>query len=648
MQGASLVDSGEGGGSIIIRGGQLAVKNSNIASATQGAVDGKDVDIRVQETFSNKGGVIAAVTTGAGRGGNLIVETGQLTVSKEGIFAVGSGFFPNHTGTGDGGDLIVHATSAITVSEQGTLASNTFGSGNAGDLNITTPQFTLESDGSVTNTTYGAGSAGSIHVEAERVSLTQGSVISSVTDGAGQGGNVTINASDSVFISGHDSQNPTDLSSQTEGSGDAGRVRISTPEFSMAGGRVATLSLGGSGRAGNIEINTHHTTLTGGAVIASQTDGSGKGGDITLSATESITLTGSGPNGFPNTISSVTRGSGDAGNISLSTPTFTMSQGRILSGTGFNTTGQGGDITIDVDKAILSGTGQRHGPFNLVDRAEINSSTAGTGKGGTITITARESFVVNGPDSGLFSETRGSGAGGAIDLQAQDIHLTTGAKISVQSDGTGDAGNLFITATDTFRSDNATITTEAASENGGNITLRAGSLAHLSNSQITATVEGGQGKGGNITIEPTSTVLNHSSITANAFGGPGGNVRIASDVFLASPDSSVTASSALGVDGLVDIQSPITSVSGGFAPLPESFVSTGELLPARCATRLRDGKASSFVVRGRDALPPAPDGVLPSPMLRRDQTKTVGIDALASEWNQKGWSQLGVEIDCGK
>lgn len=645
-QETTLIDSGEGGGSIVIRNGQLAVKNSSILSATQGNVDGKDVDIRVKETLTNKGGLIGAVTRSGGRGGNLIIETEKVTVSEDGKFVIGSGSSLRNVGTGNSGNLIVHATDSITASEKGGFISSTFGSGNAGDIKITTPKFTLDSDGIVANTTYGAGNAGKVEIETGQLSLSQGSSISSVTSSSGRGGDVTIKASDSVFLSGRSnskSKSLTLLASATTSTGDAGQLQIITPTFHMDGGQVVTAT-SGSGHAGDIRINTRQTLLTEGAIINSGTDASGKGGNISLTATDSITFAGSNPGGLPNVISSVAnrRSSGDAGNIFLVTPTLNMSQGRIQTGTSFNTTGRGGNIEIQADNIALKGTGQQQALF--IDRSEISSSTLGTGQGGTIKITARESFVVNGSDSGLFSETGGSGTGGAVDLQAKNVQLTDGAKISAQSDGTGDAGNLFITATDTFRSENSTVTTEAASENGGNITLRAGSLAHLSDSQITATVTGGQGKGGNITIEPTLVVLNHSTISANAFGGPGGNVSIASDVFLASPDSEVTASSTLGVDGVVDIQSPITNVSGSFAPLPESFVSTAELLPVRCAARLRDGQASSFVVRGRDALPPTPDGMLPSPILRRDQTNTVAPNAASVGWDKAGLFQ--VEADC--
>jgi hypothetical protein len=93
----------------------------------------------------------------------------------------------------------------------------------------------------------------------------------------------------------------------------------------------------------------------------------------------------------------------------------------------------------------------------------------------------------------------------------------------------------------------------------------------------------------------------------------GGHVQINSNVFLADPASRVSASSALGIQGTVDIQAPVTTLSGTLAPLPQAFVSAA-LLPARCAARFRGGRASSLVLGGRDGLPADPSGVLPSPL----------------------------------
>jgi hypothetical protein len=71
-------------------------------------------------------------------------------------------------------------------------------------------------------------------------------------------------------------------------------------------------------------------------------------------------------------------------------------------------------------------------------------------------------------------------------------------------------------------------------------------------------------------------------------------------------NSVVTASSTLGINGEVNIQAPVTHLSGALMPLPQAFARATALLSSRCAERLRAGNVSSFIMRerGRRAGPP--------------------------------------------
>jgi hypothetical protein len=88
------------------------------------------------------------------------------------------------------------------------------------------------------------------------------------------------------------------------------------------------------------------------------------------------------------------------------------------------------------------------------------------------------------------------------------------------------------------------------------------------------------------------------------------------EVFLADPASQVSASSALGVNGVVNIQAPVTNLSGAVAPLPQEFAPTAELLRDRCAGRLREGRMSRLVLGGRDGVPREPGSLLLSPLIQ--------------------------------
>jgi large exoprotein involved in heme utilization and adhesion len=161
----------------------------------------------------------------------------------------------------------------------------------------------------------------------------------------------------------------------------------------------------------------------------------------------------------------------------------------------------------------------------------------------------------------------------------------------------------------------SSITTESIKADGGNIEISASFEVSLIDSKITASVGGGpQTTGGNITIDPQYVILKNSQIIANAFEGRGGNILINTNVFLADPDSVVDASSALGINGTVDIRALITNVSGLLTPLSTDYVSATALLRESCMARIRGGKYSSFVVGGRDGLPIEPGNLLPGLM----------------------------------
>ena len=118
-------------------------------------------------------------------------------------------------------------------------------------------------------------------------------------------------------------------------------------------------------------------------------------------------------------------------------------------------------------------------------------------------------------------------------------------------------------------------------------------------------------------VGPAGTASwNSASNWSFAFGGPGGKVTVMSDAFLASQDSSVTASSALSTPGTVNIQAAITNVSGLLQPLPENIFQATSLLQQSCAARYSGGKLSSLVVGSLVGLPWEPGSFIPSPLYR--------------------------------
>jgi large exoprotein involved in heme utilization and adhesion len=198
------------------------------------------------------------------------------------------------------------------------------------------------------------------------------------------------------------------------------------------------------------------------------------------------------------------------------------------------------------------------------------------------------------------------------------VALSSASLINSSSTGTGEAGNINLTARDTVQLTSASITTEASVDSdGGDISINAPNLVYLFDSKITSSVGGGpETRGGNIAIDPQFVVLNNSQIIAQAYQGSGGNISIVADNVLQDPQSLISASSQLGINGSVDIQAAINDVSGVVAPLSSDFVSSSTLLRERCMARIREGKYSSFIVGGRDGIPIEPGNMLPGVMMQ--------------------------------
>lgn len=129
-------------------------------------------------------------------------------------------------------------------------------------------------------------------------------------------------------------------------------------------------------------------------------------------------------------------------------------------------------------------------------------------------------------------------------------------------------------------SNGAFISTEAEGTNGGDIQIDAERVVRLQDSKITASVEGGaRTTGGNITLNAKVIVLRGSEITTQASqDATGGNIQLIGNGFLADTNSLVDASSALGIDGTVEIET-VTDLSGDIIPLTTDFIQLLELRP---------------------------------------------------------------------
>jgi filamentous hemagglutinin family protein len=657
---AQVTVSGTPGGTILVEAGALTLTNgATLSTQTSGALPGGDILVRAQALTLRTGSGMIAFTAprSAGDAGNVRVEAQTVTI-RDGSFIASA-----TQGAGRGGNVMVTADTLVM------------------DGSLVTPSQIA----TTTSAPGSAGDAGSVRVDAQTVTLTNGAQIQSGTLGAGRGGNVTVMAQGAVSLDGFGTVGPA-----------PGQTSV-VPSLITASSQP-----GSTGDAGSVQVDAQTVTLTKGAQIQSGTAGSGRGGNVTVIAQGAVSLDGFG-GGLLSliTASSLPQATGDAGNVRVEAQTVTATNGAQISSSTFRA-GQGGNVTVMArERVTFRGTSPEGetllgvlvpGERTFPSGATVNSQGAGApgivqvsapevmlaegGRisslniaseraGGTVIVQAPDILQISGVGSSLRTRSFGPGRGGDIAVHAGTVLLTAGADLSAASirtdnaGGSGDAGNVTVTVRKSLLIQNSFVTTEAAQAAGGDITLRVQDVLRLRNSAVTATVGGGpETVGGNITIDPQFIILESSQIRANAFEGRGGNIQIqAQQAFLADPASQVSASSTLGINGQVAIQSPVTSLSGAVAPLPQAFAQTAELLRSRCAERLREGTVSRLVVGGRDGVPLEPGSLLPSPLAQTGQAGVVHEEEQGSYSPEAlhggvGYAQAqspeGPEVECGR
>lgn len=662
---ASVIDGKE----VFIRGGQLVMDNGLISPGASSlftpSPDGGEVDIRVTGDVSITAtdvdflsNLVPGIFTTAGSflSPELLpdAKVPDITIEAGGAFTLSgvASVKTDRLGPGVPAHILINADT-VTVKDAASIVSLNFFEGPGGDITVNARQIELFGDGTPSPTgVTGISAQNLVHPWFIGCACDDPDPRLTFADA----GSITMNAAETLRVSG-----TALILTDSLGFGRGGDITISAGDIAVIGVGAETAAIKAqsafAGDAGDITIHASGTIeLRDGGQIAGTTVGSGEGSDMTITAGEAITFTGAdsrivnatGPLPLDelNRLFEFTFGksfetlrdelglpadadlfdvlgalndkgttaipdltAGNAGTISISTPVLTLNAGtRIEMSTGWE--GNAGALEARVGSLFLS-DGARITSRSGIERL-TGEVVVGSGKAGAIDITATDTISISGAGSTISTSTLGDGDGGAVSLNANRVQILGGGSVTADSFGAGLTGNITITAGTDIVMSGGTISTLALTSDGGNIKLSAPNIIQLTDSTISTSVESGVGGGGNIDIDPEFIVLNRSQIIANAFGGPGGNIRLTANNFLPSADSTVQASSALSTQGTIVIESPENDIAGSIAQLPQDIVDVSGLLPERCAARRAGGAPSSFVVAGRGGLPTNPDNYLPS------------------------------------
>ena len=561
-------------------GGERSILNANRLNAN--VEGGNSIQLQGRNIRLSGQALVRAGIRGSLDGGDLTINSDRLVIEEASEMVIdvfGSG--------GDAGNIIIN-TGELFVQSRGFINAITFGEGDGANITINATDvqvidipsdtedrnfgriFVQALDSAGFNST---GDAGDLNINTARLLIRGGGIVNTSTAAQGNAGNILINASESVQIIGEaqDGSNPSNLFSESgiEFLGDDVNANI-------------------LGNAGNITINTPQLLLQDGGQISVATRTLGDGGTLTVNAND-VQIIGISPSGLYNS--------------------------ALLANAGSTATGDAGDVTISTTQLLLQYGGQ------------ISTATSGFGDAGDIKLNVDDTILIEGIGSGIFSsaESGSTGIAGSITIDPQQVTIRDGGTISVNSQGEGKGGDIFIIS-DNLTLDNGSITAQTANTDGGNIDLDIAELLLLRNGDGISAAARGEGDGGNLIIDTTFLVAfpeANSDMSANASQGKGGNINInATGIYgiqfrdATTDFSDITASSEFGISGTVNLNTPEIQLHQELINLPEEVVDASDMVTQSACYDF--GGGSQFSNSGRGGVPQIPGFIIRNDVVEVD------------------------------
>ncbi|WP_114952824.1 filamentous hemagglutinin N-terminal domain-containing protein [Sphingosinicella terrae] len=629
-------------GPIQLLADRLVMAGSVIAADSFGDSAAGVIGIVAGEMEMTENSAILADAFGSGQGGLILIEAESLRLDASNISSAA-----RPGSTGNAGGILIEGGS-VELSRGSRILSDTASSGDAGIIAIEADALRIAGGSQIATlaTAEATGAAGLISLAAGTLVITEAGSVSSDTEGSGDAGGVLVEATD-VEVSGGgriSSESRACLSGDCgAGGGDAGGVMIIADRLRVAGvsaaGNSSAISTDAraDGGGGEIMLDVRSIVLADGASVSSDNFGSGAGGAIDIDA-ETITIESA-------QISSGAFGPGSGGTIRIDTEALASDNGRILAQSSFLDSGPGGSILVRADDISLTGESQ------------ITTSSFGSGDAGAIEIMAGR-LVADG-FSMISSDSFESGNGGPISITADEVRLT-GAFIFAEALGfcgdpgcrAGDAGDIIVDAgtlilagaRDEFgvaasRISSSTLTNGEA----GDITIRA-QRVEVGDSQIFSQTQGAGNAGtidiesGDLTLARNGRISTSSAYVCSEECGPfgqAGDVRIAaSGSLILGIDSEISSNtSGFGDAGAIDIEADSLRIDGGRIETQADFGSAGD--GGNVEIRARDFAMEFGLLSSRsDGTGAAGRIAVTADTLRVDRRSSVvssaGIDAAAA------------------
>jgi filamentous hemagglutinin family protein len=255
-------------------------------------------------------------------------NSGEIKIQGRNLLVNGSQINLLAQDTTPSGNLTINASEIVSLTNdssipnglRSTLASGTLAEGNAGNITINAKKLNIGNESLIL---------------AESSGIQDPNTKNFLTLATGKGGNININASESIDIQ-------SVITSQSEGSGEAGSIKLETNKLNISDTGTITVSSKGISNAGDIKISADFIKLDRQGKIEAEAK-SGNGGDIFLEAKNLLILRSQSQ---ISSTAGIQGQGGRGGNINISSPLVVAFPQENSDITANAFTGKGGNIQI--------------------------------------------------------------------------------------------------------------------------------------------------------------------------------------------------------------------------------------------------------------------------------------------------------------
>ncbi|NEO71348.1 S-layer family protein, partial [Moorena sp. SIO3H5] len=306
------------GGSLIVRANLVeatgtspdSVFPTGLFTNTLGSGTGGNLIIETERLLVSDGAQFSSNASGDGDAGNItiyasesvdVIGTDASNLFTSGLFTSGAVFGTTREEiAGKGGNLLIE-TGRLRVAEGGRLLASAVGAGDAGDITIRATEVEV-SNSKVDFTGFisrifvsvrpgATGDGGKLTIDAERLHILDGGQVTASSLGDGKAGNIILNVND-IEVTGisEDGEFPSRIaafsdreSDFSEGNSPAGNVTITSNNLRVRDGAEISVSARGNGElaeAGDLKITAESILLDGGATLSAEVNAGDKGNII--------------------------------------------------------------------------------------------------------------------------------------------------------------------------------------------------------------------------------------------------------------------------------------------------------------------------------------------------------------------------------